>query len=250
MDRRIHLANFTAPVSEFHVLIFDESGFDTTTDIYGTEYDGSTLSPAPTVNIDINPPLTSRPGGFDLRAPYYSPNHPQERLAFASDDGLQLIVTAGADAGGPPQIIKTFNVASVSSPATLFFDLIAQAATGVMVFYDGVRKVLGTDFTVDHLSRTVTVTFSGVTYVSIHAFGFGESGTAPANEQHFIAFSANPIVLNAAATLSDVAVVEDGVLLSSGYTVSGANVTITSPPSAGTDVAVIVYEGGTLPLRQ
>ena len=239
------LQTFTPPVSDFDMFGFDEDAFDVNTDIYDTTYDGSTLSPAPLLNVEINPPLTSRPGGFDFIAPYYLPKHPQERIPFIADDALQIIVTADADPGGPPQIIKTYNVSTLTGPtATLFFDLIAQADTGVMVFRDGIRAVLNTDFTVDHFNRTVTVTITGVNVVSIHAFSFG--GTVPADEQHYIAFASNPIPLNAPNTLANVAVVSDGVLLNSSlYSVSGANVTITSPPSVGTDVAVVVYDTGT-----
>jgi hypothetical protein len=233
------LQTFNAPVSEFDILPFDAEGFDNDTDVFGTTYSGGT--PPRTVTIDINPVQTSRPG-FGFIAPYYMPNHPQERVPFLVDDGLQLIVTADPLAGGPPQVIKAFDVSAYgSSTAILFFDLVAQAKNGIMVFRDGIRAVLDTDFTVDHLGRTVEVDITGITIVNIHAFGFG--GTKAVNEQHFIEFSSNPISLNASNTLANVAVVEDGVLLNSSlYSVSGSNVTITTPPSAGTDVAVITYD--------
>ncbi len=237
------LQTFEPPIGDFDMVGFDSEGFDTETDIYDTTYDGNSLTNPP-ISISINPPLTSRPGGFDLRAPYYTPGHPEERITFNGDDGLQIFVTAGADSGGPPQIIKSYNVSSLNtSTATLFFDMIPQANISVMVFRDGLRAIYNSDYTVDYFNRTVTVYITNVEIVDIHVFGFG--GTSAISEQQFIGFVGNPIVLNNPTTLSNVAVVQAGDLLSgSAYSVSGNDVTITSVPTGGTDIAVVVYSGG------
>ena len=207
--------------------------------------------------IEINPSIVeNNPGNLAgllvttgrrrtnaLLDPYFSENHPEERLLFTADDGLQIFVMSDADIGGPPQVIKEFNVSSYgTSTATLFFDLIAQSASGIMVFLDGVRT---TDFTVDYFNRTVTVTITDINFVQIHAFGFG--GTTVIDETHFIGFSSNPIDLfEDSYSVNDVMVVQAGVQLtpSSQYTLSGNQLTITSPPSTGTDMAVVVFDGG------
>lgn len=238
------LQTFEAPISEFDLEPFDEEEFDTTTTIYDITYDGSTLSD-PDISIEINPPQTSQANGLGFYAPYFAADHPEERVPFTADDGLQLIVTANPDVGGPPQIIKAFNVSTLGgSTATLFFELIAQAASGVMVFLDGVRATLNVDYTVDHFERSVTVDITGVDIVSIHGFGFG--GDSVVNEQHFVDFADAPITLDADSSLADVMVVENGVLQnSSQYSVSGNQVTLTSPPASGAEVAVVVFAGGT-----
>ena len=202
------------------------------------------LSQPITGTINSGSAVTVLLGAFDFPAPYYAPNHPQERVPFLADDGLQLIVTTTADPGGPSQIIKLFNVSADTGSVTLFFDLIAQAAAGVMVFYDGVRQTLTSDYTVDQLSRTVTCTdVTGVSFVAIHAFGFG--GLSVISERDYLSFEGNPLSLVEAASQPYVGVVVDGVLLASDeYTVSGIDVTLNSPPSDGTDVALVVYAGG------
>lgn len=279
--------------------------------IVGTISSGSAITFNSFPGFDINPKLVSRTTN-SMRDPYFAPNHPEERLPFAADDGLQLTVTANANAGGPPQIIKEFNVFDiVTSTTTLFYDLISQSNNAVMVFRDGVRAILNTDYTVDYFNRTVTVnvhnvlattataafgitvlhfasttkvvigqtvqgtnihsdttvisvtpttvtlsvgvTGGGITlgesitfrteFVQIHAFGFG--GTSVSDEQHFIAFSANPFVLDNASSLANVMVVESGIILGGGsVAVSGDMVSLTSPPSVDTDVAIVVFEGG------
>lgn len=233
------LQTFAPPVSEFDIAPFDVDPLDIDTDIYDSSYDGSTLAGANPA-FSINPPLPSRPGGFDLRSPYYAINHPQERVPFAADDGLQLTVSANADIGGPPQIIKAFDVSDMTSPATLFYDLIAQSAMAVMVFRDGIRANLTTDYTVDHFNRTVTVDVSNINIVQIHAFGFG--ATSVIADQNYISFEANPISLEQSSTVANIAVVEAGTLLNGGYTVSGSDVMLATPPDPDTDVAVIVYD--------
>jgi hypothetical protein len=236
------LQNYTAPVSEFDMAPFDTDPLDIVTTIYDSTYDGSTLA-SPAIDYSINPPLTSRPGGFDLRSPYYSANHPEERIPFIGDDNIQITVSADEDVGGPSQIIKVYDVSAyTTATATLYYDLIAQSSVAVMVFMDGVRGVLGTDYTLDYFDRTVTVNITGVNLVQIHVFGFG--GTSVIDDRNYVSFSSNPITLDMASTTANVAVVQDGVLLASGYTVSGSEVTLASPPSSGTDVAVIVYDGG------
>ena len=240
------LQAFGSITSDFDIYGFDDDGFDTVvSEIYGAAYTGQDVNfdTPPTLDVSINPslPSQSQADGFGFVSPYFTPGHPEERIPFVADDGLQIIVTADADPGGPPQVIKTFNVNPSDVTFEGFFDLIAQANDGIMVFVDGLRIYDG--YIIDYLGRTVSLTLDDNSRVSIHAYGFG--GLSPVNEQHFIAFSGNPIILDAASTLADVAVVQDGVLLTSGYTVSGVDVTITSPPSNGTDMAVVVYEGGT-----
>ena len=240
---------YSAPGS-FDIGGFDNVDFDENTGILDVTYDGGTdpLDPS-TIEVDINPPLPSRPGGLDLRDPYYAADHPQERLPFTSDDGLQMTVTALPLAGGPSQIIKEFFVgAMTTSTTTLFYDLVAHASDAVLVFRDGVRATLNADYTVDHFHRTVTVNLligmDRVTKVLIHVFGFG--GTSTIDDRYYYSFASNPLPIDQTSSTADARVVVGGVALTGGeYTVSGTNVTLTSPPSAGSDVAIVLYHGGT-----
>ena len=198
-------------------------------------------TPSPT--LFINPPLPSRPGGFDLREPYAN-SKPEERVPCAADDALHMIVTAQPEIGGPPQIVKNFIVNTASSSVTLYFGLIAQSATAVLVYRDGARTLLTTDYTVDYFHQTVTVTVTpNVQHsITIHAFGFG--GVSLITDESFVSYASNPVTIDAATVTSDVTVVVNGTLLATGYTVSGNQVTLTSPPSVGGDVAVVTFSGG------
>lgn len=239
-----HVSDLTSP-SDFDTIGFDTVGFDTTVvDYVDSAIDGSSLD-TPTIELNINPSdvSKSRPDGYGLRDPYYSADHPEEKLPLVVDDGIQITVTANSLSGGPSQTIKEFDVSGLTT-ATLFFDMIAQASSSIMVFRDGVRAIQNIDYIVNYFDRKIDVDTTGVTFVQIHAFGFG--GDSIITEKSFVDFSSNPIVLDSVTTLSNVAVIQDGVLLDSSlYSVSGANVTITAPPSIGTEIAIIVYESGT-----
>ena len=197
----------------------------------------------PTDNIFLNPPLPSRPGGFDLREPYAN-SKPEERVPCAADDALHMIVTAQPEIGGPLQITRNFVVNTSGSSVTLFFGLIAQSASAVLVYRDGLRTILGTDYTVDYFNRTVTVTVTSNTQhsITVHAFGFG--GVSLITDESFVSYASNPVVIDSPTVTADVTVVVNGTLLSSGYSVSGNQVTLTSPPSVGGDVAVVTFAGG------
>lgn len=209
--------------------------------------DGGTLVPE-SYAVDINPGQPSQPGGYDLRAPYFGAQHPEERVPFGADDGLQITVTADPLAGGPPQSIKLFEVGRLTgTTATLFYDMISQSAASVLVFCDGVRTSLGTDYTVDYLRRSVTVNLTvnatAVQRVIIQVLSFG--AISAITEQHFLSYGTNPLTLNAPTLASNVVAVVNGTpLAASGLTVSGATVALTSPPSPGSDVALAVLAGG------
>jgi hypothetical protein len=210
--------------------------------------DGGTLIPE-TYSIDINPPLPSQPGGFDLRAPYDASNHPEERVVFGADDSLVIQVTANPLAGGCPQIVKVFDLAQglPGLTTTLFIDLLPHSASAVMVFCDGYRAVLGTDYTVDYFNRAVilnlTVNNALVSRAVLHVFSFG--GTSAISEQHYLTYGTNALTLNAASVSANVLAVVNGTpVAAAGVSVSGTAVTLTSPPAAGADVALLVYAGG------
>src|ERR1051325_2609283 len=177
------LPAFTSSTA-FDVTSFDTSGFDVTSGAFAVTYDGSDDLLDPTdVTTDINPALQDRPYGLALRDPYFAANHPQERLPFTSDDGLQITVTAAPLLGGPSQRIRVFDVTDVgTSTATLFFDLIPHSSEGVLVYRDGVRGTLGAEYTVDCFARTATIDIVGVSLVQIHVFGFG--GSSIINADH------------------------------------------------------------------
>jgi hypothetical protein len=215
---------------------------------FDTIDDGGTFAPE-TYDVDINPPLTSQPGGFDLRDPYVAAGQPEERVSFGADDGLQVIVTAKPLQGAPPQIIKVFEVGTIpGQTTTLFYDFMAGSVSAVMVFCDGVRAVFNTDYTVDLFARTITLNLtvngSPVQRCAIHAFGCG--GSSVVTEQHYLSYStAAGLTLDSPSIANNVEVLVNGVqLTSSHYTVNGTQVTLTSPPSDGTDVALVVYDGG------
>ena len=54
-------------------------------------YDGNAIG---NIDVSLNPAQPSRPGGFDLRAPYHTANHPEERVPFNGDDAYQISVIA------------------------------------------------------------------------------------------------------------------------------------------------------------
>lgn len=250
--------------------------------------DGGTLTPegyavafnptagfALTPDLAINQPATSRPGGFDLRAPYYAADHPEERVPFSADDGLQLTVTARPHAGAPPQLITTVafnagldspgailltgtagaNVGTTVPSMTVFYDFIAQSADAVMVFRDGVRAIRGSDYTIDYFGRSATVDLllDGVPVrtILLHAFGFGAASVI--TEQHYLDYGTGTFALNASSTAltdGDVLVVLDG-LVSNEYSVSSILDSTTelydnsvNLTATGSDVALLVYADG------
>ena len=133
----------------------------------------------------------------------------------------------------------------MTNTATLFYDLIAQSAEAVMVFRDGVRATLGTDYTVDYFARSVTVdlTLNGspVQQVMLHPFGFG--GTSPVSK-HYLSYGTDALTVPYPTAADNLAVIVNGALLSSSdYTFDGTTVTLTVPPALGGDVALLVYDG-------
>jgi hypothetical protein len=215
---------------------------------FNNEKDGGTFVPE-SYPVDINAPLPSQPGGYDLRAPYDAPQHPEERVVFSADDSLVLQVTADPLAGGCPQIVKVFDLMPglPGLTTTLFFDLLSHSASAVMVFCDGYRAVLGTDYTVDYFNRSVilnlTVNSAVVSRVILHVFSFG--GTSAIIEQRYLTYGTNALTLNTPSLAGNVLAVVNGTpVVASGVTVSGTAVSLTSPPSAGADVALLVYAGG------
>jgi hypothetical protein len=184
--------------------------------------------------------------GYPLRSPETAAGHPEERVAVLADDGLQMIVTADALAGGPPQVVKVFDLLPTTAPVTnLYFDHVAQGAAGILVYVNGVRKQLNIDYVVDHLGSTVQLNnqMSVQQRVIVHAFGFG--GASAVSETHYRSYGTSPLVLDAPTPHENVAVVINGALVAgSGYTVDGATVNLAAPPPAGSDVALAVFTGG------
>ena len=240
------LPAFTSSTA-FDITGFDLSDFDVDTGIFDIVYDGGSFDPVSS-QTDINPSLPNHPHGLDLRDPYFAANHPQERLPFTSDDGLQIMITSLPLVGGPAQMIKVFNVSGLTtSTATLFFDLIAQASDAVLVFRDGVRGTLGTDYSVDIFTRTISVNLLNgskrIQRVHVHSFGFG--GTSVIDDRYYYAFAGNPLIIDQTTNADDLRVVVDGTVLpSGGYTVSGNQVTLTTPPLIGADVAMVLFHDG------
>ena len=202
------------------------------------EYDGGSGWTSSDV-ISLNPPLPSRPGGFDLREPYANAQ-PEERVPFQSNDSLHLMVTALPEAGAPPEITRMFNVTGLSGTVTLFFGMVAQSSTAVLVYRDGVRATLGTDYTVSYFDCTVTVNVSSNQRVLVHAFGFG--GASTIIDTLYLSYASNPLTIDTTTTAA-INVVVNGTLLTSGYSVSGDQLTLSSPPSVGADVAVAIFAG-------
>ncbi len=229
----------------------------------------ASLVPSP-YDVLLNPdPLPNQPGGYDLRDPYHSADHPEERVPFNADDALHLLITSQPVAGQPPQIVKSFDVREVTSPTvTLPYDRIAQSATAVLVFCDGIRQILDIDYSVDYFGCTVTIyDLIGVSTITLHAFGFG--GTSAITTADYLSGDDDPFIMVSAATTSSTAiVVADGTptaftvnpLLQSvtgsgdtGALFSGAD-SITEPANmttaanlltaTGRDIAIVTYSGG------
>jgi endo-alpha-1,4-polygalactosaminidase (GH114 family) len=246
------LPAFTS-ANAFDVTAFDTIGFDIHSGILDVDYDGGDNPLDPNaIQVSVNPATQYRPYGLGLRDPYYAANHPQERLPFTGDDGLQMTVTTMPQAGGPPQIIWLFDVSGDDgTTATLFFSELPHASDAVLVYRDGVRATFGSDYTVDYFGRTVTVDIVGVDLVQIHSFGFGGTSTINANpttmldNRYFFAFSSNPLTLQQSTDVNHARVIVNGTALtSSQYSVNGNQVTLATPPATGSDVAIVIYDGG------
>ena len=192
-------------------------------DIPTVTYEGASLQGDETIDTSINPPLPSRPGGYDLRPPYHSLNHPEERLPVNGDDALHMMITAMPVAGGPPQIIKVDNISDVETPVTISLDLIPPSDDAVMVFCDRVR-VSRTEYTVDRVAGSVTVN-AGYRHVIAHVFGFG--GTVC--DMLVTQYKSNPITFVSTPTI-DATVVVVGNDATDQYTISGNQITLTNPP--------------------
>jgi hypothetical protein len=237
------LNSFDLPAwSEQPTTGWDQSGITAATVPSGT-LDGGALVPSPYATT-INSPLPDEPGGLELRAPYRAQEHPEERVAYGADDGLQLIVTTEARIGGLPQTIKVFTISNATAPVTLFFDLIVQSASAVMVFNNGLRAVLGTDYVVDQFARTITinplVNHLPLGKVIIHGFGFG--GDTAVNEKQFLTYGTNPLLTTLTTVPAFLSVIVNGVpLANAGFSLVGNAVSLTAPPAEGADVALIGY---------
>jgi hypothetical protein len=221
---------------------WDQAGITAAT-VPSSTLDGGGLLPGP-VAADINAPLPDEPGGLELRAPYRAQEHPEERIPFAADDGLQVIVTTDARSGALPQAVKLFTISNAHAPVTLFYDLMAQSAAAVMVFNNGLRARPGIDFTVDQFARTVTinptVNDAPLGRVLIHAFGFG--GDTAVTESQFLTYGVNPLVTRLTTTPAFLSVIVDGTVLApSAFTLSDNAVTLSNPPVDQADVALIGY---------
>ncbi len=190
------------------------------------------------------------PLGFGLIDPYLAANRPEERAQISADDGLVMTITTGATPGAPHQRVKSFDTSSItSSSSTFFFEEIPESAESVLVWRDGVRAILNTDYTVDHLGRSLTVNLlvggNQVKEVVVHAFGTG--GTSPIIERHLLVAPANmtTYTLDAAAITSQVEIIVNGARLASGgFSLSGNVLTFAASPTQGDDVVILVYENG------
>jgi len=228
------------PVSNYPTSGWDTLGISETSQVALTVSGDRFATVETTV---VNPSLPGQPREYGLRDPALEAEHPEERIGYAADDGLQLIVTSLANAGAPPIEIKRFDLPAFTGTQTFSFATMAQSAAAVLVHCNGLRATLGTDYTVDHFGRTVTINAtlqtSPVTRVVLHVFGFG--GLTPVTDSQFLSSGVNALSIAQATLASNVAVIVNGVVLSSGYQVNGTSVTLSVPPSVGSDVALISY---------
>lgn len=221
---------------------YDSEGWDGSVATVGAITDGGALDGSDPYSATVNDAATSRPGGLDLRAPYYGPDHPEERVPFGADDAFVMTVSAAPAPGMPKQVAKVFDVSALTGTATVRFDLIPQSAESVLVYFDGVRATLGTDYTVDYFARTISAALlDNQQMLFVQVVGFGSN--AGIVELLLVDYQEEPLSLAIAPPPNSVAVVVNGTPLASGdYSVSGTTVSLTDPPTSGADVAVIAYQ--------
>ena len=170
---------------------------------------------------------------FGLADPAVDKDRPQELLVIGSGESLHMVVQSRWTPGGPNQSYRSFNVTNETGPTTLFWGnnrLIVQYEEGVVVFFDGVRKFFGTDYTIDFVNRTITADVTGVDEVIVKTFGISSyTGIEEIEEYTYSTGAATfplPKDYTNAAYLKFVTV--DGK--AAGFTMTANSVSLTSPP--------------------
>jgi len=248
------LYNFEYPVSDFDTVItgFDTVGFDTVldADYVGEVYRGTVEDETEEqVETLLNPNVEHKVAGLALNDPYVAAGRPEEQTRLVVDDAMLLSVKASALPGGPVQAARVFDTAhTTAAEDTFFFGDIAQSNDAIFVYRDGIRAVLGTDYTIDFFGRTATVKLDAawgrVAKVLIHSFGI--SGRSLIREQHLLASTgATTIPLTAPAQDNQVYTTLDGVVVVDAHTNGTSTLTLPYQPGIGADLAVTVFEGST-----
>jgi hypothetical protein len=236
----------------------------------GTHIEGGTMLPqavmdtpiqgtdAANAAVLINPDGT--PGVSSFAAPYYAANRPQELTAVSTNDVLQIRVTT-AFIGGQPARAALYLDLSGNTQSTVSVDLpITPAdANAISIFVDGLFVDPATT-TVDYVNARVSVPVAttakilyllvigvGSTttileddlYTTYPAGGFSLS-TVPVAGQPATPTTARPFFPYGSA--AEVDVVIDGVVLTSGVTVSGQTVQVAPEPSSTSLTQVVLRQ--------
>jgi hypothetical protein len=208
---------------------------------YDIEYDGNATNSVSTINPNSSTGVDPAYGRFDSnRVPtdaFVDPNHPEERIAMLSDDGLILTISSNGTPGAVEQQTKLYNMYGVEN-AVLPFSDIAQSNDAILVYLDGLRAMQGDDYIIDYLGKKITL-FAQANRAIIHTIGFG--GNCGITESHFLSYNGN-IQLENSTISNNVQVIVDGILQNSGYNVVNNSVNFTTAPAVNTDVAVIVWD--------
>lgn len=206
-----------------------------------------------TQEVSLNPNGTGR--SYGLTDPYHSDDHAQEFLSTHANDGSAIIVNTAWTAGAPNQYTSYVNTSRIrTANVRLSYSQVASSAQAVHVFRDGQRAVEGTDYTIDHFTRVVTVQLGSPRAKTVMVHIFGPAGLTTVREQHFFQGdgSTRTYPMNGDVGTGWVDVVVNGVRLSTDQiAVDGSQVTLASAPIAQADVMVMIFEptlAGTSPV--
>jgi hypothetical protein len=155
-------------------------------DFKGTVYDGSTIgdtdndvilrgSNAAGSQIDLNVE-----GGFKLRDPHAAAQRPEELVTIGMHDGLVFRAHDRWGNGAPQHNVRYYDVSRrKTSEITLELDALVDS---VAVFLDGIRT---TNFELDQLGHSVSVTIVPGTTKSVAIHGFGLAAVDAIRDQRY-----------------------------------------------------------------
>ena len=143
---------------------FVQTETDRDSNIDGSPIDGK-------VDIVLNP--TGAAYGF--RDPHHTPGRPQELVQTLTNSSVTMTARTRWTQGAPNQFTAHIPCKRIrKARVVLTYAHVASSAAAVLVYRDGVRLIEGTDYTVDHFERSITVPFTGSArprYIMAHVFG-------------------------------------------------------------------------------
>lgn len=200
--------------------------------------DGLQMGQKIEVNMNPNDPFKHH----ELVDPYHNPDHPQELARVQGNVALAMTVHQGWVCGAPNHFIAHLDTKRLRrNTVKLSYAHIASSTDAVMVFRDGVRAVEGTDYTIDHFKREVSVQVGSPKAKMIMVHVLGPAGLVKIAEQRYYAGTGTERRFALAVTPEGVVdVVVDGIRTAA-YTIEGNEIVFTTAPVAGADILITVY---------